>query len=44
MSLMTNVVLREPCIDYLNAYDNAEEYDAIVSDTYRILDLDLVHM
>ena len=44
MSLMTNVVLREPCIDYLNAYDNAEEYDAIVSDTHKILDLDLVHM
>jgi hypothetical protein len=41
---MTNVVLREPCIDYLNAYGNAEEYDAIASNTCMILDLDLVHM
>jgi protein arginine N-methyltransferase 1 len=44
MSIMTNVVLKEPCIDYLNAYDNGYDYEAIVTDKCKILDLDLVHM
>lgn len=44
MSVMTNVTLKEPCIDYLNAYDNQYDYSAICSDSYKVLDLDLVHM
>ena len=41
---MTNVVLKEPCIDFVNAYENEDCYNAIISDTYKILDLDLVRM
>ena len=44
MSIMTNVALKEPCIDYLNAYDNQYDYDAILTNSYKVLDLDLVHM
>lgn len=44
MSAMTNVVLKEPCIDFLNAYGSEECYNAIISDTYKIVDLDLVRM
>ena len=42
---MTNVVLKEPCIDYLDAYNKDKgEYMAICTNTCKILDLDLVHM
>lgn len=44
MSIMTNVVLKEPCIDYLNAFENQYDYNAISTDSCKILDLDLVHM
>lgn len=44
MSVMTNVVLKEPCIDYLNAFENQQDYEAICTDAYKIVDLDLVHM
>jgi type I protein arginine methyltransferase len=44
MSIMTNVALKEPCIDYLNAHGDARCYDMICSDSYKIVDLDLVHM
>ena len=44
MSIMTNVSLKEPCIDYLNAYENENDYNAICSDSCKVLDLDLVHM
>ncbi len=44
MSAMTNVVLKEPCIDFLNAYENNYDFEAICSDSYKIIDLDLVHM
>ncbi len=41
---MTNVALKEPCIDYLNAYGDQYCRDMICSDYYKIVDLDLVHM
>jgi protein arginine N-methyltransferase 1 len=41
---MTGVVLKEPCIDFLNAYENQYDYEAICSDNCEIVDLDLVHM
>ena len=44
MSIMTNVALKEPCIDYLNAYNDPRCYDMICSDSYKIVDLDLVNM
>lgn len=44
MSVMTNVALKEPCIDYLNAYDNDYDREAIVTSHCKVLDLDLVHM
>jgi type I protein arginine methyltransferase len=44
MSIMTNVALKEPCIDYLNAFGDQRCYDMICSDSYKIVDLDLVHM
>ena len=44
MSIMTNVVLKEPCIDYLNACGDKQCYDMICSDSWKIVDLDLVHM
>lgn len=44
MSIMTNVVLKEPCIDYLNAYGDQRCFEMICSDSYKIVDLDLVHM
>lgn len=44
MSIMTNVALKEPCIDYLNAYEDQTQYEAIVTDYVKIVDLDLVHM
>lgn len=44
MSIMTNVTLKEPCIDYLNAYENESDYNAIVTDKCKVIDLDLVHM
>jgi len=44
MSIMTNVVLKEPCIDYLNAFGDQHCFEMICSDSYKIVDLDLVHM
>jgi hypothetical protein len=44
MSVMTNVVLKEPCIDFLNAYENQNDYEAIITKEHKIVDLDLVHM
>ena len=44
MSVMTNVALKETCIDYLDAHGNLYDRDAIVSDTCKIVDLDLVNM
>ena len=44
MSIMTNVVLKEPCIDYLNAHVDQQCADMICSDYCKIIDLDLVHM
>ena len=44
MSIMTNVVLKEPCIDYLNAYEDRSQFDMIISSTEQIIDFDLVHM
>jgi hypothetical protein len=41
---MTNVVLKEPCIDYLNAYDDQQQFEAIVTNECKIVDLDLVKM
>jgi len=32
MSIMTNVALKEPCIDYLNAYGDQRCYEMICSD------------
>jgi protein arginine N-methyltransferase 1 len=33
MSIMTNVVLKEPCIDYLNAFEDRAQHDMIISST-----------
>jgi len=33
MSIMTNVVLKEPCIDYLNACEDRLQHDMIISST-----------
>lgn len=44
MSIMTNVTLKEPCIDYLNAYENEYDYQAICSERCKVVDFDLVHM
>jgi len=44
MSIMTPVVLKEPCIDYLNAYENDYDFKAVISNPCEILDLDLVRM
>jgi hypothetical protein len=44
MSIMTNVALKEPCIDYLNAYGDDRCNEMICSDSFKIVDLDLVHM
>jgi protein arginine N-methyltransferase 1 len=44
MSIMTNVCLKEPCIDYLNAHEDQSQYEAVVTNSYKIVDLDLVHM
>ena len=44
MSIMTNVVLKEPCIDYLNAFEDRSQFDMIISSTEQIIDFDLVHM
>jgi hypothetical protein len=44
MPIMTNVALKEPCIDYLDAYGKQECFEMICSDSYKIVDLDLVHM
>lgn len=44
MSVMTNVALKETCIDYLDAYNNKWDHDAVISDTCKIVDLDLVNM
>lgn len=44
MSVMTNVCLKEPCIDYLNAFENDYDRQAILSNKCKIVDLDLVHM
>lgn len=44
MSVMTNVVLKEPCIDYLNAFEDRSQYDMIVSNVAQIIDFDLVNM
>jgi protein arginine N-methyltransferase 1 len=48
MSVMTNVVLKEPCIDYLNAFrpdhNGYFDRDAIITNKCKVLDLDLVHM
>jgi type I protein arginine methyltransferase len=44
MSAMTNVVLKETCIDFLDAYGSKYDHDAIVSDSCKIVDLDLVNM
>lgn len=32
MSIMTNVALKEPCIDFLNAYENQYDYEAVCTD------------
>jgi protein arginine N-methyltransferase 1 len=40
MSVMTNVVLKEPCIDYLDEC----QYNQILTDRYMMVDLDLVNM
>jgi hypothetical protein len=44
MSVMTNVALKETCIDYLDAFSNKWDHDAVVSDKCKIVDLDLVNM
>lgn len=44
MSVMTNVVLKEPCIDYLNAFSDDFCYNMIVSEKCKIIDFDLVNM
>ncbi len=44
MSIMTNVVLKEPSIDYLNAYADQSCFDMIFSDSFKIVDFDLVNM
>lgn len=44
MSIMTNVALKEPCIDFLNAYEDQTQYESIVTNSVKIVDLDLVHM
>ena len=44
MSVMTNVILKETCIDYLDAYSNKYDHDAIVTDSCKIVDLDLMNM
>jgi len=46
MSIMTNVVLKEPCIDYLNACDDQVCYEMVLSGEKpcKIIDFDLVKM
>lgn len=42
MSIMTNVTLKEPCIDYIDA--QGRDYGCIKTDACKIVDLDLVNM
>lgn len=42
MSVMTNVSLKETCVDFLDAYQY--EHDAFISDTCKIVDLNLLTM